>query len=133
MSFPPSATMTRTVFDSLESINVNREADAGVIAQHVGRFDRASDFNADLVLVNDGSGCAGTYGVVVRALLADVLSRGPVRAVVGYWVDPAPAAGRPDYTFVMATGVIERQEGDVLEFSDGHRIVLGPDVAAILV
>jgi len=32
----------------------------------------------------------------------------------------------------MATGVIERQDGDTLEFSDGHRITLGPDVAAVL-
>ena len=136
MSFPPSATSTtptRTSFDSLETVNVNRESAAGVIAQHVGRFDRASDFNAHLVLVNDGSGCEGTFGVVVRALLTDVLSRGHSRVMIGYWVDPAPALGRPDWTFVMATGVLERLEGDVLELSDGHRITLGPDVMAVLV
>ncbi|WP_341927729.1 hypothetical protein [Nocardioides psychrotolerans] len=133
MSFPPSTTLTRTTFDSLEGVNVNRESDAGLIAQHVGRFDRESDFNADLVLVNDGTGCAGTFGVVVRALLTDVLARGPVRAMVGYWVDPAPAAGRPHYSFVMATGVIERHDGDTIEFTDGHRITLGADLVAVLV
>lgn len=133
MSFPPSATLTRTVFDVLDSVNVNRETDAGVIAQHVGRFDRASDFNAGLVLVSDGTGCSGTFGVVARALLTDKLAHGPVRATVGYWVEPAPALGRPDFSFVMATGTVERQDGDTIEFSDGHRITLGADLVAVLV
>lgn len=134
MTFPPQTqTLTRTTFENLDAVNVNRECHAGLVAQHVGRHDRDTDFDAHLVLVNDGTGWAGTYGVVVRALLDDLLPQGPARAMVGYYVDPDPAAGRPNFTFVMARGVLERRDGDDLVFSDGHRIAIDADLVAVLV
>ncbi len=65
-----------------------------------------------LFLVGNGAEWHGTFGVILRALLADVLPEGPVAATVY----AESSAG----SIIEISGEAARVDGDTLLFADGY-------------